>query len=184
MISVSQTYTIRFSRQKYRFSAWTSVNLESGSIGGLQAKIGCEEASESQPCLCVRTYWVSSCFCSLSRRANSFSPICRPDSDISRTANFPFQTTSIRVCVLDIALFYKEQNIFHRFQNIGWVMSSYTYPSNIPEKVLPTDIVSTRYALIGLLYFFFQLLEWYITDCVFYLVGILLRCFRIDTSGY
>ena len=33
MISVSQIYTNRFSKQKYKSSAWTSVNLVVGVVG-------------------------------------------------------------------------------------------------------------------------------------------------------
>ena len=184
MISVSRTYTILFSRQKYKSSAWTSVNLASGLMAGVWVEILCRKISGLPPCACARTYCINSCCWLTSNRASNFSPICLPDSDMSRTANFPIQTTSLHIWPLYTALL-KRENLYP-FRNIGWECQNEVLCSIKPIQYSRKS-VAIRYcfmnALISLLCFFFQLLKWQVADCVFYLVGVLLCCFLIDTSS-
>lgn len=109
MISVSQIYTNRFSKQKYKFSAWISVNLTIEVVGMTCEEILRRDVSGLPPCFCARTYCISSCCWLISNRANNFSPICLPDSDMSRTANFPchhllllWQNGRLRLCKMNL----------------------------------------------------------------------------------
>ena len=62
-------------------------------------------------------------------------------------------------------------------------MSNATHSHPIPQKITAIRYDLHECTLIDLLCFLFQLLKRYIADCVFYLMGVLLRRFLIDTSG-
>ena len=98
IISVSQIYTNRFSKQKYRSSAWISVNRELTSSEGVESVLLLAETTEYPLSSFAKTYWSNSCFCFVFRRANNFSPICSPDFDISNTVNLPIYPPPPNLC--------------------------------------------------------------------------------------